>query len=187
MPSNQSNPIRGKLSSSSTNGLSLVEKKNSDLFCLCQLDLKIPRPRNGESTLSPSLSVGLIFLFFETAYLSTSNTVNTSLAFILYRQHCSQSVSHLTTPEVSKVAGKQWKSLSEEEKDKWKALAEVFSHRLHTDCTKLTLSRKKNLAIGSNTPTTDISPAEVKTRYLAQQSAVIHRVQPSATDVVARS
>jgi hypothetical protein len=83
-------------------------------------------------------------------------------------------VAHLTTPGVYKVAGKQWISLSEEEKDKWKALAEVFNHRLHTDCTKLTLSRKKSLSIGSNTSTTDISLAEIKTEYLAQESAVIH-------------
>jgi hypothetical protein len=64
IPSNKGTLIRGETSSSSATGLSLVEeKKNSDHFCQCQLDLKIPRPRNGESTQSASLSVVLAFLF----------------------------------------------------------------------------------------------------------------------------
>lgn len=51
------------------------------------------------------------------------------LAFILYRQHYQAVVvAHnpgLANPEISKIIGEQWRSLSEEEKSKWKALAEV--------------------------------------------------------------
>lgn len=50
-------------------------------------------------------------------------------AFILYRQHYqSIVVAHnpgMANPEISKVIGEQWRQLSEEEKSKWKALAEV--------------------------------------------------------------
>lgn len=51
------------------------------------------------------------------------------LAFILYRQHYqAMVVAHnpgLANPEISKIIGEQWRSLSEDDKSKWKALAEV--------------------------------------------------------------
>jgi hypothetical protein len=50
-------------------------------------------------------------------------------AFILYRQHYqAMVVAHnpgLANPEISKIIGEQWRSLSEDDKSKWKALAEV--------------------------------------------------------------
>ena len=52
-----------------------------------------------------------------------------NLAFILYRQHYqAMVVAHnpgLANPEISKIIGEQWRSLSEDDKSKWKALAEV--------------------------------------------------------------
>lgn len=35
----------------------------------------------------------------------------------------------MANPEISKVIGEQWRSLSEDEKSKWKALAEVSGTR----------------------------------------------------------
>lgn len=50
-------------------------------------------------------------------------------AFILYRQHWQSIVVQknpgMANPEISKVIGEQWRQLSEEEKNEWKALAEV--------------------------------------------------------------
>jgi HMG box factor, other len=34
----------------------------------------------------------------------------------------------MANPDISKVIGEQWRQLSEEEKSKWKALAEVSTH-----------------------------------------------------------
>ncbi|KAJ5779319.1 hypothetical protein N7457_007039 [Penicillium paradoxum] len=83
-------------SSSSASSTSPVKsKENTMQFCLCQPDPKIPRPRN---------------------------------AFILYRQHYqAMVVAHnpgLANPEISKIIGEQWRSLSDDDKSKWKALAE---------------------------------------------------------------
>lgn len=67
---------------------------------------------------------GDICIFFRD-YLANSLLA----AFILYRQHYqSIVVAHnpgMANPEISKVIGEQWRQLSEEEKSKWKALAEV--------------------------------------------------------------
>lgn len=50
-------------------------------------------------------------------------------AFILYRQHYqAQVVAHnpgMANPDISKIIGGQWRSLSDEEKAKWRELAEV--------------------------------------------------------------
>lgn len=50
-------------------------------------------------------------------------------AFILYRQHHQAVVvlnnPGMANPEISKIIGEQWRHLSDEEKNKWKALAEV--------------------------------------------------------------
>ncbi|CAG8016834.1 unnamed protein product [Penicillium olsonii] len=83
-------------SSSSAGSNSPVKAKDCSMqFCLCQPDPKIPRPRN---------------------------------AFILYRQHYqAMVVAHnpgLANPEISKIIGEQWRSLPDDDKSKWKALAE---------------------------------------------------------------
>ncbi|KAJ5505929.1 hypothetical protein N7453_004886 [Penicillium expansum] len=84
-------------SSSSASSISPIkpQKESTTQFCLCQPDPKIPRPRN---------------------------------AFILYRQHYqAMVVAHnpgLANPEISKIIGEQWRSLSEDDKSNWKALAE---------------------------------------------------------------
>ncbi|KAJ5138806.1 uncharacterized protein N7515_003654 [Penicillium bovifimosum] len=83
-------------SSSSAGSTSPIKTKEHAMqFCLCQPDPKIPRPRN---------------------------------AFILYRQHYqAMVVAHnpgLANPEISKIIGEQWRSLSDDDKSKWKALAE---------------------------------------------------------------
>ncbi|KAJ5160850.1 uncharacterized protein N7482_007854 [Penicillium canariense] len=86
---------RSTSSSGSSSPAKSAQNENVQ-FCLCQPDPKIPRPRN---------------------------------AFILYRQHYqSIVVAHnpgMANPEISKVIGEQWRQLSEQEKSKWKALAEV--------------------------------------------------------------
>ena len=55
-----------------------------------------------------------------------------AVAFILYRQHYQATVvAHnpgMANPDISKIIGVQWRNLSEEEKAKWKALAEVSFH-----------------------------------------------------------
>ncbi|KAL1959535.1 hypothetical protein VTO42DRAFT_1980 [Malbranchea cinnamomea] len=64
-------------------------------FCLCQPDPKIPRPRN---------------------------------SFILFRQHTQAEVAAqhpgLPNPDISKIIGKRWRTLSDEVKLEWKHLAE---------------------------------------------------------------
>lgn len=54
----------------------------------------------------------------------------TLLAFILYRQHYQASVvaqnPGLPNPEISKIIGEHWRTLPENTKHEWKALAEVF-------------------------------------------------------------
>jgi HMG box factor len=52
-----------------------------------------------------------------------------SIAFILYRQHYQAAVvaqnPGLANPEISKIIGEQWRALSTDTKEEWKALAEV--------------------------------------------------------------
>ncbi|KAJ5669989.1 uncharacterized protein N7477_005352 [Penicillium maclennaniae] len=80
-------------SSSSSRGSSPRLSKEIS-WCLCKPDPKIPRPRN---------------------------------SFILYRQHYQAAVVHqnpgLSNPDISKIIGRQWKALSDEEREKWNALA----------------------------------------------------------------
>lgn len=76
-----------------------------------------------------------LFLFWSSlARSDLSNTWDIAnivqiLAFILYRQHYqAMVVAHnpgLANPEISKIIGEQWRSLSEDDKSNWKALAEV--------------------------------------------------------------
>lgn len=58
------------------------------------------------------------------------NLANASwTAFILYRQHYQAAVVQqnpgMANPDISKIIGAQWKALTEEEREKWKALARV--------------------------------------------------------------
>ncbi|KAJ5298919.1 Small-subunit processome Utp12 [Penicillium atrosanguineum] len=80
-------------SSSSSRGSSPRMSKEIS-WCLCKPDPKIPRPRN---------------------------------SFILYRQHYQAAVVHqnpgLSNPDISKIIGRQWKALSDEEREKWNSLA----------------------------------------------------------------
>ncbi|KAJ5172416.1 hypothetical protein N7492_005009 [Penicillium capsulatum] len=104
-------------------------KDGPEQFCLCQPDPKIPRPRN---------------------------------AFILYRQHYQALVAAhnpgLANPDISKIIGKQWRSLSEEEKNKWRALAEVRYSNRPSSPQRLTRSfRKRKPAITNSTPGTAIN------------------------------
>jgi hypothetical protein len=54
---------------------------------------------------------------------------NRILAFILYRQHSQAAVvaqnPGLANPDISKIIGERWRTLPEEKKEEWKALAEV--------------------------------------------------------------
>ena len=111
--------------SGSSSPASVGQPDGQTQFCLCQPEPKIPRPRNGEHT---------SFQFLLTA--------NAAQAFILYRQHQQAGVvrSHpgLPNPAISKIIGEQWSHLPEEEKDKWKALAEVSqraSYQTSSHCT----------------------------------------------------
>lgn len=91
--------------------------ETSSEYCLCAPDPKIPRPRNGES----NEILCLISLFADVVQ-----------AFILYRQnqHADVVKAHpgLPNPDISKIIGEQWRHLSPEEKDKWKAFAEVIQY-----------------------------------------------------------
>lgn len=70
-------------------------------------------------------------------------------AFILYRQHHQAAVvSHnpgLANPEISKIIGMQWRALTEGEKNKWRALAEVCRNNYFIPMTRY--SRKPLLTI----------------------------------------
>ena len=89
-------------------------------YCLCVPDPKIPRPRNGE---------------FSTVNIPHSSLANMVQAFILYRQnqHAEVVKTHpgMPNPEISKIIGEQWQRLSPQEKDKWKAFAEVCHKEVH--------------------------------------------------------
>lgn len=86
-------------------------------FCLCQPEPKVPRPRNGEC---------LDTMLFS---LAQDKTTDVAAAFILYRQNHQASVAAhnpgLANPDISKIIGKQWSNESEDEKNRWKAYAEV--------------------------------------------------------------
>ncbi|KAI2732802.1 transcriptional regulator family: HMG [Penicillium roqueforti] len=129
-------------SSSSASSTSPIKshKESALQFCLCQPDPKIPRPRN---------------------------------AFILYRQHYqAMVVAHnpgLANPEISKIIGEQWRSLSEEDKSKWKALAE-----LAISSNTLTTATSLGGMVGMEAP--EARPQELGTTHLA------HHI---VTDVVA--
>ena len=92
-----------------------------------------------------------------------------STAFILYRQHHQAAVvaQHpgLANPEISKIIGEQWRSLTTRSKNEWKALAEVRQpwlksgpssggHRIHVGPF---LNRKKRLVTNKHIQITDIS------------------------------
>lgn len=97
--------------------------ETSSGYCLCAPDPKIPRPRNGE---------------FHQAVSLISSSANLVQAFILYRQnqHADVVKAHpgLSNPDISKIIGEQWRRLSPEEKDKWKAFAEVIQSLFPTQC-----------------------------------------------------
>ncbi|RMZ77559.1 hypothetical protein DV737_g4293, partial [Chaetothyriales sp. CBS 132003] len=104
-------------------------------YCLCQPEPKIPRPRN---------------------------------AFILYRQHQQATVVRqypgLPNPEISKIIGEQWSKLSEDQKQRWKALAEVKltqprAATYHKDHSLIIFYRKKRLGMPFSTLTIDTNLA----------------------------
>lgn len=120
-PADGSNPMAPSLTrdglvrdrSSSSSPVKSAAGKEPAQFCLCQPDPKIPRPRNGEQIRPGCITTSLTFP-----------------AFILYRQHYQSSVvaknPRLPNPEISKIIGEHWRTLPEDTKQEWKALAEVF-------------------------------------------------------------
>lgn len=102
--------------------------KEGARFCICQPDPKIPRPRNGK-------------LSFRGDSIETD-----SPAFILYRQHYQAAVvaqnPGVPNPDISKIIGEQWRGLSEEVKDGWRALADV-SQLFHRRAPVLTIAGRK--------------------------------------------
>ncbi|EEP80269.1 predicted protein [Uncinocarpus reesii 1704] len=86
---------REERAASASSSKSTSSRDSGVQFCLCQPDPKIPRPRN---------------------------------AFILFRQHFQAAVvaqnPGLANPDISKIIGKKWKSLSLESQRDWKNLAE---------------------------------------------------------------
>jgi len=99
----------------------------------------------------------------------------------------------LSNPDISKIIGRQWKALSDEEREKWNALAKVrhpypnwnMSIAYHI------FYRKRKTAINSNTLTTATSPsgpagmAALVAPFRA--SVTILRDSQHVTDVVAAS
>jgi hypothetical protein len=167
-------------------------------FCLCQPDPKIPRPRNGKSILSVPSDLGKSFSIVSfdlerpgQICRTLVNMANVVKAFILYRQHYqAMVVAHnpgLANPEISKIIGEQWRSLSEDDKSKWKALAEVRQPPLCLMQT-LTRPRKKKLVISSSTPTIGTSldgmVGMVMHAMLLQGLVTIQLARPPVTDVV---
>lgn len=124
---------------SSSGSSSPVKSAHGDVkWCLCQPAPKVPRPRNGESMMSAQSSSehGKCILFCRccSSYASGDEANETCIAFILYRQHYQAAVVHqnpgMANPEISKIIGAQWKALTDEERGKWKALANVRHRRL---------------------------------------------------------
>lgn len=75
---------------------------------------------------------------------------NSVRAFILYRQHQHAGVvaqhPKLPNPDISKIIGEQWRQLSLDDKNEWKALAEVSIKEIfHNNllCPNFSLSKKK--------------------------------------------
>jgi len=97
-------------------------RESSESFqpCLCRADPKVPRPRNGK-----------YITFFQDLYhvLHVHRPDLTFTAFILYRQHHNTEIVKqnpgVNNPDISKIIGHLWKNESEEEKNRWKAFAEV--------------------------------------------------------------
>lgn len=124
---------------SSSGSSSPVKSAHGDVkWCLCQPAPKVPRPRNGEwmmSAQSPS-EHGKCILFCRccSSWNLEKLANGTRAAFILYRQHYQAAVVHrnpgMANPEISKIIGAQWKSITDEERGKWKALANVSDQKL---------------------------------------------------------
>lgn len=95
----------------------------------------------------------------------------------------------LANPEISKIIGEQWRSLSEDDKSKWKALAEVSYRNISckSGCNADNYHRKKKLVISSNIPTTDTSlggMVGMAVHGQAQASVTTHLVHQPVIDVV---
>lgn len=93
----------------------------------------------------------------------------------------------LANPEISKIIGEQWRSLSEDDKSKWKALAEVRLASLKMCDFKPTdnYPRRKKPGISSNTLTTatslggmvgmevpEVRPQELGTIHLVHHTVI---------------
>lgn len=72
-------------------------------------------------------------------------------AFILYRQAQHAKVvsqnPQMPNPEISKVIGEQWQGLSSEEKDEWKAFAEVCTMTIKSNkvrCSDQAIARESS-------------------------------------------
>lgn len=84
----------------------------------------------------------------------------------------------LANPEISKIIGEQWRSLSDDDKGKWRALAEVRYGSISGNGVSETdnFTRRKKLVISSNIPTTAISLGD-----MVGTGAPVTRVQVSVT------
>lgn len=153
-------------SSGSSSPIKSGKEEYASQWCLCKPDPKIPRPRNGESMMSAPMlnehgkSLFLSFcnlvgigpgfgMFSFIGFMLTRCFFVPFTAFILYRQHHQAAVvSHnpgLANPEISKIIGMQWRALTEGEKNKWRALAEVCRNNYFIPMTRY--SRKPLLTI----------------------------------------
>lgn len=95
--------------------------------------------------------------------LAQDKTTDVAAAFILYRQNHQASVAAhnpgLANPDISKIIGKQWSNESEDEKNRWKAYAEV-SRACHAvvSSTCLLLCRKKSCSTNNDIHCIVINP-----------------------------
>lgn len=74
----------------------------------------------------------------------------------MYRQHQHPGVvaqhPKLPNPDISKIIGEQWRQLSVEDKNEWKALAEVYIKEIRPDnllCSNISHSKKKLVTLSS--------------------------------------
>lgn len=105
----------------------------------------------------------------------TTSPLSILAAFILYRQHHQAAVvaqnPGLANPDISKIIGEQWRALSEDAKNEWRALAEVCACELSREILETNpLNRKRKQDINNSILIIDINldgTVEVDTALVA--------------------